>query len=181
MNLMKRLLISLCAVALLGAGCLGFGPRESAFVPVFENGGVYTNSEFGFVLEYPSELEVRVRPDDVRESTYLGMDVDFFASLRDITRDDSSINIAYFFSIPELTLDEFTAALEASSENVEVVSVEDFQANDLSMKKIVSTTDIEIDKQHYLFEHGGTTILLSVFLEEEAVFDPIVATLQSYE
>lgn len=175
---MKRLLISLCALALLGAGCFSQGPV--AVEPAFDVANTYSNTEFGFAFDYPKEYDVNVRPDDVRPDTYAGLDVDFFASFRDIVRDPKPTNIFRLYALPGETGDGFEAAILASgSDTTEVTAREEVWINDIDMTRLVNTTDIGSDKVHYLFERDGVLIVISVFIGEITAAEPIIETFRT--
>ncbi|TAK03339.1 hypothetical protein EPO34_04725 [Patescibacteria group bacterium] len=167
---MKRLLPILSLIVLAGAGC---------FAPSFE-GTAYENAEYGFAFNYPSDMEVRTRPDDVRETQYLGLDVDFFATLRDTVKEAKPLNIAAFYAVPGLTDDAFAAALTGSGAGIAVTSRESEKRGGIRMTKVVSTTESGEEKAHYLFDRDGKTIIVSVFLTQGEAFSPILETFRAY-
>ena len=175
---MKKFLASLSLLPLVGFGC------AAAVAPsmVASTETVYANNEFGFTLDHSKDVEVRDREAENRPTKYLdGLDVDFFASVRDVVRDDKPTNLAFLYAAPGLTVDAFQAALEASDLDggVKVKSSEDVTEGGISMRKIVSTTQLGTDKIHYLWDDNGKTIIFSVFIGEDGAFDPILATIKT--
>jgi len=177
---MKRLLIAFAILAVAGFGCVSKQNQEAAVVD--PNATRYENAQYGFSFAYPSNLEVRQREENIRATPYLGIDADFFISLRDTVRDTKPTNIAWFYAAPGLTADAFTAALVASNPNgaVQVKSVEDVTVNGLDMKKVTSTTEMGDDKTHYLFERNGSLVIVSVFLQEDAAWSEVLATMDTF-
>jgi hypothetical protein len=174
---MKRLFIALLLVPVLGMGCVGAGQSPTGETVVTDN--TYKNAQYGFSFAYPTSVEVHVREDSLRPSVYLGLDVDFFASVRDTVREEKPVNLAYFYDAKDLTTDAFTTALTASDASISVKSTEDVTINAIPLTKIVSTTAVGVDKTHYLFTASdGSTIIVSVFLYEEEYFQPIFDTLR---
>lgn len=167
--MLKRLLASLTLLAVAGFGCAAPVPLDTT---------AYVNEQYGFSFGYPSNIEVRVREEENRETQYLGLDADFFASVRDTVRDKKATNIFFLYALPGATVDSFTAALAASNPDgtVQVTSVEDVEANGFEAKKVISTTEMGRDKTHYLFEADGALVVASVFLTEEAVFETMFQT-----
>ena len=82
---MKKLLIAAALLALVGFGCAKAPVATN--VAVSEGGKSYDNAQYGISLTLPRDVEMRQREDAVRKTKYLGLDVDFFASLRDLVRD----------------------------------------------------------------------------------------------
>lgn len=139
----------------------------------------YENREYGFSLAYPNNLELRSRPGEDQETVYLGLPVKFFASLRDTARGKEPENIAYFYAAENVTLEQFQGALAASNApNTTIKETTDVSQGGLAMKKVVSTTAMEIDKIHYLFWQDSTLIIFSQFLQEEEAFAKVFQTLQ---
>lgn len=173
---MKRLLAALAILAVAGFGCVGAQDQ----VAVDPSATVYENAQYGFSFAYPSNLEVRQRPDADRQTQYLGVDADFFVSLRDTVKDSKPTNVAWFYAVPGMTVDTFTAALVASNASgaVQVKSTEDVTMNGLEMTKVTSTTEMGEDKTHYLVDRDGTLVIVSVFLLEEAAWDEVLATMR---
>ena len=176
---MKRLLISLSILALVGAGCFGGKTVEDNTPP--PNTTAYENSEFGFAFNYPPIMDIHVRKESTRPNTYIGMDVDFFASMRDIDRDVKATNIIYMYSVPSISVDEFVEKLEASDEAIKLLQKEEIEINEIKLTKLTNSTARGIDKFHYLFESGDKTIILSVFLMEHELFDPVLQTIRKFE
>ncbi len=175
---MKKLLSSLALVALVGFGC-----ASSAPAPTASSDAHYVNQEFGFTLDHSEAIEIRDREAENRADDYLGLTVDFFASVRNVTREEKPVSLAFFYAVPGLSVEEFTSALEASDPNgaVKVIAEEDVDVTNggVAMKKITSTTQMGTDKIHYLWDHDGTTIIASVIIGEGTEFDPILATLKT--
>ncbi len=174
---MKKLLIAAALLALVGFGCAKAPVATN--VAVSEGGKSYDNAQYGISLTLPRDVEMRQREDAVRKTKYLGLDVDFFASLRDLVRDAKPTNLAFLYAAPKLSVDDFEKALVASSENgaVKVKSTEDVTIGGIAMKKITSTTEMGEDKVHYLFDAKGSTIIVSEFIGENEEFEPILGTI----
>lgn len=173
---MKKILPTLALLALVGFGCAPAAPSPAASTDTH-----YANVEFGFAFDHSADVEVRDREEKNRPDDYLGLNVDFFASVRDMVRDESPTTLAYLYAASGLTAEAFVAALEASDASgaVKVTSTEDVTVGGASMKKVTSTTQVGTDKIHYLWDHNGKTIIFSVFIEEVPQFDPILATIVS--
>lgn len=175
---MKKLLLILVAVILVGAGCFNKGGEE--IIPVVD-GTEYQSRDFGFSLRYPDEMEVNERKQSNWAFTYSGMEVDFFLSLRDIVREDKATSLVYFYAVDEISTNDFTQKLEEAIEGTEIVSTEKVERGDFKMVKVVNTTQIEEDKTHYLFNRNGKTIIASVFLGEEELVEPVMHTFKEFE
>ena len=175
---MKKLLIAAALVALVGFGCAK-APGATNSSETSDGPTSYENAQYGFSLTIPKGVEMRDRLESTRKGTYLGMDVDYFASLRDLVRDAKPTGLASFYAVPPMTPEAFATVLEASNANgaVKVTSSEDVTVNGVSMRKVVSTTEMGTDKVHYLFDAKGATIIVSQILSEETEFDPIFATI----
>ncbi len=168
---MKRLLISLIALALAGFGCAG---------PVIPAGNTtYENPQYGFAFSYPKEMDVRSRDEGVRQTTYIGLPADFFASVRDVVRDSKPTNVFYLYAMKDVTVDTFKDALVKSGAGIEITSAEETKLGEMSATKITSTTEAGEPKYHYLVPVKDALLIVSVFLNESAVFDPIGATFRS--
>lgn len=163
---MKKFAIALFTLVLVGAGCSS-GPQ------VFE-GELYENTEFGFSYNYPEYMDVNVRTSDVRQYNYLGIDLDFFVSVRDIVISDKPHNIAYFYAAKGLTVEQFVDKLKSSSTVIEFKSADQMEVNDLKLTRVLNTTQYGTDKVHYLFNRGSQTIIVSVFIEQEETFDEMI-------
>lgn len=171
---MKRLLISLCVLGLVGWGCPSPAPATPG-----EKVEAYTNAQYGFVFDYPVErMEVRDRPDDEnRRSPYVGIDTDFFMSVRDLTpkANGAFINIVNFHAVKDLEVAAFVRALDKEP-GVEIVSEESVTMGQGPMTKIVSTTQAGIDKYHYLFETKDSIVVISIALAEQSNFESVLQT-----
>lgn len=174
---MKRLFAALAILAVAGFGCVA----KQEEVAVDPNATVYENAQYGFSFAYPSNMELRQREEEVRADEYLGIQVDFFASLRDTVMDTKPTNVAWFYAAPGLTTDAFAAALVASNADgaVQVKSMEDVTVNGLAMKKVTSTTEMGKDKTHYLVDRDGTMLIVSVYLMQEAAWDEVLQTMRA--
>ncbi len=174
---MKKLLIAAALLALVGFGCAKVPTAMSDAIP--EGGKAYENAQYGISLALPKDVEMRQREDAVRTAKYLGLDVDFFASLRDTVREEKAVNLAFFYAVSKMSTDEFAKALEASGTNgaVKVKSTEDLTINGVAMKRITSTTEMGEDKVHYLFDAKDSTIIVSEFIGENEEFEPILGTI----
>ncbi len=175
---MKRLFAALAILAVAGFGCTNAGSDVPAAVD--PSWTVYENGQYGFSFAYPSNMEVRQREEDVRPTQYLGVDADFFISLRDTVRDAKPTNVAWFYGASGLTVKAFEAALVASNANgaVQVKSSEKVTVNGLELTKVVSTTELGTDKVHYLVDRDGTLVIVSVFLAEETAWEPVLRTMR---
>lgn len=176
---MKKLLIAAALLALVGFGCAkGSAPAATVVPADFVNS--YENSQFGISFAFPAGVEMRQREEENRAQKYVGIDVDFFASLRNVVRDEEATNLAFFYAAPKLSVDDFEKALVASNADgaIAVKSTEDVAVNGIAMKKITSTTEMGVDKVHYLFDAKDSTIIVSRFLYEEGEFEPIFATIE---
>ena len=79
-----------------------------------------------------------------------------------------------------VTVDQFSAALLASDPgNITIKETTDLNQNGLAIKKVVNTTAVGADKTHYLFWHGSTLIVVSVILQEDEAFAPVLASLRA--
>lgn len=170
---MKKLLAIVTLLALSGFGC-----AKSPSVPVEAKPVAYDNAEFGFGFNYAEHDEMRERSAENRPDTYLGKPVDFFASLRDNKRvgETEAVNLAYFYAFKDLKPAQFKQALLESGENVAVKSMEPVKVNGVLFTKVVSTTDMGVDKIHYLLERNGGLLVFSVFINEDQNFDDILST-----
>lgn len=176
---MKRAFIALALVALTGFGCSPAPTNDQADTSTAA--GPYENSQYGFAFTYPDNMEVHVRSDDTRQTEHVGIPVDFFASLRDTKREDKPVNLAYFYAAPNTTTEQFVAALEASDPAVKVKSQESVTINDIAMTKIVNSTAVGTDKTYYLFDgKDGSKVIVSVFLNEDQNFDPVLQTFKTF-
>lgn len=173
---MRRFFAALAILAVAGFGCTK-APDAPAVDP---NATVYENTQYGFSFAYPENMDARQRPEEDQPTPYLGMETNFFLSLRDMVRDDKPTNIAWFYAAPGLTADGFVEALSASNASgaVQVKSTEDVTVNGLEMKKVTSTTEMGTDKTHYLIEREGTLVIISVFLSETSAWEPVLATMR---
>jgi len=166
------------AVAAIIAAIFFFQPKAPS-EPVADT-NVYQNDQYKFGFTYPKNLDVRVREDENRQTDYLGMPVDFFISLRDVEREEKPVTLAVFYASPTLSIDAFKTALEASDPaSVKVTATEELSIGGLAMTKVTSTTAIELPKTHYLFDREGQTVIVSVILQEEANFAPVLETFTS--
>jgi hypothetical protein len=175
---MKKLLIALTIVVLAGFGCTK-APAAETGGPSADGSWPYMNADYGFQMTLPPGVEMRQREEENRPMKYLGLDADFFASLRDVERESKATNLAFFYAMPTMSTEDFAKALEASDAtgDVKVTSTEDVTINGIAMKKVTSTTEMGEDKVHYLFEAKDKTIVVSRFLNEEVAFEPIFATI----
>ncbi len=179
--MLKHLLASLSLIAVAGFGCRSFPLSPSTAPAETEQSTGYQNSQYGFGFDYPKSMDVHNRTDETRATDYLGMNVDFFVSLRDIVMDTKPTTIAYFYAVtPAITADGFKISLEATNPNgaVKVTNVEDVTVNGIAMKKVTSTTEMKQDKTHYLFDTNGSTIIVSVFLNQESAFEGVLPSFQ---
>lgn len=179
--MMKYLILfSLVVLLFSGFGCQKFG-GGSPKIKIPDGWSAYENSEYSFKLGYPSNMEMRDRDVAQQDSTYAGMQGKFFASLRDVKRETKPVSIALFYAMEDVDLEGFEQSLVASDkDNISIKEVTDVTQGDLALKKVVSSTALGIDKTHYLFWKDNKLVVVSVILDEEEVFDPILATLQMF-
>lgn len=178
---MKPFFLSVFAVFFLmtaGAGCAMPGLKPADEAP---KTAAYENAEYGFALEYPvPQMEVRERPAEEQDTTYVGKPVKFFASLRDLKREDKPVSITYFYAFDGVTFEQFTEALVATDPaNVKIVETTDVEKGGLKMKKVVSTTAIGDNKIHYVWTKDAKLIVASQFLNEDAAFGPVLETFKA--
>jgi len=147
--------------------------------PSVELSETYTDQGYGFGFNHPADFAVRERPEGKRAQQYLGMETSFFASLRDMEREEKPVSVAFFYAVPDLSVETFTQAVNDDESVGEVTSTESMTINGLEVTKVVNTTPLDIDKVHYLFIVDDTTIVTSVFLDEEEAFEPILQTLHT--
>ncbi len=173
---MKRLSFALLLTTVL---LTGFGCAPKADAPIATPGQtVYENAEYGFALTYdPTVTEVKPRPDDVREDMYLGLPVDFFVSIRHFVPNEKPENLAYVYTAKNLSVEGFTKALTASDPaNVKIISTGEETVNGVTFTKVLSTTAALDDKTHYLWIKGDTTLIFSVFLTQEELWQEVFQT-----
>jgi hypothetical protein len=168
---MKRLLLGLALLTLVGAGCAAPAVKPADTT-------TYANAQYGFAFEYPAKtMDVHVREDAIRKAKYLGLDADFFASVRDTVQDPKNLTtLAYLYAVPGLTVDAFKAALVKSATGITVKETTPHTVNGIQMTKIVSTTASGEDKTHELFTLNGQTIIIDEFLFQEKEFDAVLST-----
>src|SRR3989338_11021703 len=165
---MKQLLIA-CSILLLA----GFGCTKPA-VPAIQNANAYKNMEFGFAFDYDGSKYEAV-PSIAREQKMYGLDADLFASLRDNSR-GNPFNIMNLYAKKGMTAGDYRRAVEASGPNNKVKSQTEVTKGKIRMMEIVSSTDSGTDKYHYLFDRNGTTIVLSIAIQEEGTNTPMLST-----
>ncbi len=171
---MKKLFAAIALIALTGFGCA----TTQSSAPAGEKSSTYQNTQYGYAFDYPEHDEVHVRDEAVRPDLYLKHPVDFYASLRDAHRpkEEKPVNLAYFFAAKDWTLAQFKQALLESGPNVAVKSMEPVVINHVTFTKVVSTTDLGIDKIHYLLDRNGTLLVFNVFIREDANFENVFKT-----
>lgn len=174
---MNRIIAVMALLVLTGAGCHNL---STTYDPEFET-TPYFNEEFGFAFDHTADYDINERAQEHRPFSYIGLDVDFFASLRNLVIASSPESVAYLYAAPGLTVEQFVNALEASDDLTEVVSSETTKTNDLQVTEVVSTTQAETNKSHFVFDRGGTLIIISKFLHTDEYVDPIVDTLRVSE
>lgn len=172
---MKKLLALVALLALTGFGCAAKtdGPAPLA------NTQTYTNTQYGFSVMYPENDEIRVREEDVRADKYLGRDVDFFASLRDLKRpkENAPFTLAYVYAAKGMSVAAFKQALEESGKDIAVKSTKEVKMNGVKMTKVTSTTDSGVDKIHYLLDRNGTLVIFSISISQDAVVEAIMQSI----
>src|SRR3990167_2745311 len=170
-NLMKRLLISLCGLALVAAGCFTKPPAT------LENQTTYTNTEYGFAFDYPAErMEVRDRPqNDQRRWPFSGIDTDFFSSIRDLSpkSNGAPINIANMHATQGKDVVAFVEALDAEPE-VNILSQEEVRMGQVPMTKLVVSTPAGMDRHIYFFFSKSSLIIFSIALGESSNLEQVL-------
>jgi len=168
----------LIALTLTAFGCQKFGGGTPK-ITAPDGWKTFNSIEYSFSIAYPENMEVQDRLADKQDTTYLNLSGKFFASLRDVKREDGVSSIALFYSFKDLSFDKFSEALVASdTTNVSIKETTDVTQGGIAMKKIVSTTALGADKIHYLFKSGDNLIVASVIIGEEEAFAPEFATMQ---
>jgi hypothetical protein len=123
-------------------------------------------------------MELKDRAQDQQDSTYANLSGKFFASLREVKREKEPTTLALFYAFKGVTPDQFSESLQASDQgNITIKETSEVIKNGLTMKKVISTTAIGLDKTHYLFVYGEDLVVISVVLGEEEVFQPILDTM----
>lgn len=169
------------ALILTAFGCQKFGGGTPK-IATPSGWSLFTSSNYKISLAYPENMEVNDRAEAQQDSTYAGLQGKFFASLRETKREEQPTSIALFYAFADSDFDKFSASLVASDQgSITIKETTDVTQGGLEMKKIVSTTASGMDKTHYLFQSGGSLIVVSVVLGEEEVFAPVFATLQKVE
>ena len=165
---MKQLLLTCSLILFVGFGC---SKPETA---VIQNLTTYQNTEYGFAFDYDGAKFEAVPSVDRKQKMY-GLDADLFASLRDNSR-GQAFNIINFYAKEGLTSGDYVKAIEASGPNNKVKSQIQVTKGKIRMMEIVSSTDSGTDKDHYLFDRNGTTIVLSIAIQEEGTNTPMLST-----
>ena len=167
---MKRFLLIVGALAILGAGCV------KATTPSAMS-GAYRQPDYGFAFQYPAEtMDAHERASAIQDFAYLGLPVKYFVTLRDTVRDMGATNLAAFYAAENLSTDAFIEALVASGAKREDVAQEAVKNGEIAMTKVTSPTESGETKTHYLFDHSGKTIIILVYLFEDEAFKPVLAT-----
>ena len=158
-------------VVLFGFGCA----KAPESTPVVLK--TYSNEQYGIIFDYPENMETKDRTES-RMMKYAGLDVDFFASLRDIKREVKATNIAAIYAAKALTTDQFVTALGTLGANAQIKNTQTEVYHGLTVKKIVTSTDIGSDKTYYVLERNGNLVIFSVFLGQETFFESVLQTLR---
>jgi len=166
---MKKILLIGAALAFLGFGCAPKAPYL---------GQTYTNDVYGFAFDYPKEFEIHRPIEEHRTFDYLGLSVDYFGAVRDLSRSEKPDTIIAMYADETLSIDDFVKALEASNEKVKVTSTKRDRIGKIEVTTIASTNEADIEKHHYLFDVDGKTIIFSEYLNEQERTLPIVQTLR---
>ncbi|MFH1404710.1 MAG: hypothetical protein ABIH21_01270 [Patescibacteria group bacterium] len=170
---MKKIFIIVAMLVFAGAGCIY--SEHSGSINDFPN--TYENQEFGFSYGYPQNMDIHVREGENRVFNYMNQDVDFFGSLRDLSRSERPDNIIYMYAVDGAVSDKFEQIITDSGLSEGIVSNEVMKVNNLKVRKIVNNTQSQDEKAHYIFENNGKTIIFSVFIGEDERFWPILKTL----
>lgn len=179
---MKKILtflpLILIALTLTAFGCQKFG-GGSPKVNVPSGWTTYTDTAYNFSVSYPDNLELNQRSGESQDSTYIGLNGKFFLSIRDLGRETEKVaTMALFYAFKNVTVEQFTKALQDSDpDNITIRETTDVVQGDISMKKIVSSTAMGVDKTHYLFQNGEDLIVISLILGEDEAFKPIFETI----
>lgn len=167
-----------CLLAITGFGCQKDNSSNTG-VDIPSGWKNFESSDYGFSIAYPNNMEMRARAIEQQDSTYVGLQGNFFASLRDPEREEKPVSIAAFYAFKDLSVEKFIESLQASDpDNITIKETSDLSQGGLAMKKIVNTTALGTDKTHYVFSLNGNLIVISVFLEEDGNFAPLVSTMQ---
>ncbi|MFH1253251.1 MAG: hypothetical protein V1664_02865 [Candidatus Uhrbacteria bacterium] len=141
----------------------------------------FESADYGFAVSYPDNFELRSRPLEQQDSSYVGLPGNFFASLRDVKREQNSVTIAAFYAFKDVSVEKFSEALKASDpDNITIKETSDLSQGGLAIKKITSTTAMGTDKIHYVFLSGENLIVISVILDEGPNFEPLLATMRMF-
>src|SRR3989339_1416758 len=98
LDYMKRTILLVVCFALFGFGCMRSSvPLQPTSVQTGWN--TYVNVDYRFSFDYPSGMEMRSRPSEQQATEYMDLPGKFFASLRDVTREDQPVSIAYFYAM----------------------------------------------------------------------------------
>lgn len=148
-------------------------------MPEFSND--YSNDEYNFTFSYGNDFNAKTREEDNRDFEYLGEDVDFFLSFRDVVSDKKPVSIAFFYALPGGDMERFETMVNDSDKAGEVKRTESMDVNGIDVTKVISSTAAGTDKTHYLFKRGDVLIISSVFLNQEDSFEQVLETLRSVE
>lgn len=173
------LAIALGACIVIAGIYLILNPSGPGVFTVPADQQAYTDADHGFAIDYPKTWNLNTRSTDVQDSDYLGLKTKFFISIADPTKSDKPETIARFYAADGVTVDQFTSALLASDPgNITIKETTDVTENGLPMKKIVNTTASGVDKTQYVFLHDQTLVIVSVILQQDDAFAPLLASMR---
>lgn len=182
---MKKLLVlpilSLLIFTSLGLGC----QKESEIpmtvpvdVPTWED---YTNSEFGFMFQYPGKYLVKEK-DPEQTTGYAGIDMRFVMSLVDPTRGEKEDPLVFVYWTDQYDMEQFRQAnldIYVRDEGIEYIEETTVNQGGYELIKLVNTTAINNNKIHYIHETEDGLLIFSVFLFEYQNFDKVLETLRA--
>lgn len=182
----SKLFFVLAVIVIAAAGIYGYmsatndtnnGPEEVDQ----ELSNTYESPDYNFGFAYSNDYNANKRKEENRDFEYLGEDVDFFLSFRDMVSDKKPVSIAFFYALPGGDVEQFEQMINDSDKAGEVTAVNDLDIGDLGVKEVVSSTAAGIDKTHYVFEREGGLIVISVFLNQKEAFQPTLNSLYATE
>lgn len=177
------ILLFLFVFIFLGIGCRFVSQEEkNSYLSPFSEGLIYQSENYGFLFDYPKNIEVEERPLFQQQTMYLNIPVQFFLSIKQPSKEisETTENIFYLYVTENIAdIQTFQEQLEASDpENIQVLSTEHIEQNGLALTKIISTTALGVEKTHYLFWQENTLIIFSQFLHQEDIGQQIISTLR---
>ncbi len=182
---MNKLLIT-PMITLLVLVSFGFGCQRGSNLPMTVPVDVptwedYTNSEFGFMFQYPGKYLVKEKDAD-QTTAYAGVDMRFVMSLVDPTRGEKEDPLVFVYWTDQYTLEQFKQAnldIYVNDEGIEYVEEVMVNQGGFEMLRLVNTTAITNNKIHYIQEREDGLLIFSVFLFEYQNFDKVFETMRA--